>query len=126
MFESQHDYLLVDVYSFGGKPQREDDSLIGRVAHKLSTIFKFRHPTHYAVVQVRRRRGGRDVPGVAPPHPEVDEDAPVLSVVMVRDLGDKRFPAAMTTISVGLALRPVLLDCCTAATAVVAQVRSGA
>src|SRR5690606_33290697 len=53
LFDSSSDYLLLDVFSYGGKPQRSDDSLLGRAAHKLSTIVKFRHPVHYAVVQVR-------------------------------------------------------------------------
>ena len=125
VFENSSDYLLVDVYSFGGKPQREDDSLIGRAVHKLSTIINFRHPTHYAVVQVRPVVEVPDTPGVAPPTPEVDEDAPVLSVVMVRDLGDKRFPAAMTAISAG-ALFALFCWMLHRRDAVVAQVRSGA
>jgi hypothetical protein len=65
------------------------------------------------------------VPGVAPPTPEVDEDAPVLSVVMVRDLGDKRFPAAMTAISAG-SLFALFCWMLHRRDAVIAQVRSGA
>jgi hypothetical protein len=102
IFESSADYLVIDVFSFGGKPDRSDDSLLGRIAHKASTIIKFQHPTHYAVVQVRAVEEVTVEPGTAPPPPQFDEDAPVLSVVLVRDLGDRRFPAAMTTISSGL------------------------
>ena len=102
LFESSADYLVRDVFSVGGKPQRSDDSLLGRAAHKLSTILKFGHPTHYAVVQVQAVVAQDTVPGQAPAPPELDEDAPIISIVMVRDLGDRRFPAAMTTISSGL------------------------
>jgi hypothetical protein len=37
-------------------------------------------------------------PGEAPPTPEVNPDEPVISVVMLRDIGDRRFPAAMITL----------------------------
>jgi hypothetical protein len=125
VFEKSSDYLLVDVYSFGGKPQREDDGWLDRAVHKLSTIVNFRHPTHYAVVQVRPVVPVDTQPGQAPPIPEVDEDAPVLSIIMVRDLGDKRFPAAMTAVSsaVLFALFCWMLH---RRDAVIAQVRSGA
>lgn len=101
LFESSSEYLLRDVFSIGGKPQRSDDSMIGRVAHKLSTMIKFTHPPHYAVVQVQPVIHQETVPGEAPPPPVLDEDAPVISVVLVRNLGDKRFPAAMTTLICG-------------------------
>ena len=58
-------------------------------------MFNFQHPTHYAVVQVQPVVEVEAVPGEAPPPPVIDEDAPVISVVIVRNLGDKRFPAAM-------------------------------
>jgi hypothetical protein len=98
LFDSSSEYLLRDVFCFGGKPHRSDDSLLGRAAHKLSTMIRFQHPTHYAVVQIQPVVHVEAVPGEAPPPPELDEDAPVISVVMVRNLGDKRFPAAMTTL----------------------------
>ena len=43
----------------------------------------------------------------------------MISVIMVRDLGDKRFPAAMITFVFGVAVRPHLLDASTAATSCV-------
>ena len=42
------------------------------------------------------------VPGEPPPTPEADPDKPVVSVVMVRDLGDVRFPGAMLTLFAGI------------------------
>lgn len=102
LFESSGDYLLLDVFSFGGKPQRDGDGWFDRATHKLSTIVNFRHPVHYAVVQVQPVVAVEVAPGETPPIPVIDEDAPIISVVMVRDLGDRRFPAAMTTISCGL------------------------
>lgn len=101
LFETSSEYLVRDVFSIGGKPQRSDDSLVGRFVHKLSTMVKFTHPPHYAVVQIQPVEPVEAVPGEAPPPPELDEDAGVISVVLVRNLGDKRFPAAMTTIGCG-------------------------
>ena len=98
LFDTSSEYLVRDVFSFGGKPHRSDDSLIGRAAHKVSTMIRFQHPTHYAVVQIQPVVPTESVPGEAPPPPELDQEAPVISVVMVRNLGDKRFPAAMTTL----------------------------
>lgn len=125
VFENSSDYLLLDVYSFGGKPQREDDGLLDRAVHKLSSIANFRHPTHYAVVQIRPVVAVETVPGQAPSTPVIDEDAPVISVIMVRDLGDKRFPAAMTAVTSGI-LFALFCWMLHRRDAVIAQVRSGA
>jgi hypothetical protein len=42
------------------------------------------------------------VPGEPPPTPIADEEAPVISVVMIRDLGSRRLPAVGTTVFSGL------------------------
>ncbi len=102
-FSASSDYNVLDVYATGGKPHRDDDSMVGRVKHKLLSIWHWRHPTKYAVVQVQAVEPVEVEPGQAPPPPQVDESQPVLSVIMVRNLGDLRFPAAMTTLSCGLA-----------------------
>lgn len=99
LFESSSDYLLRDVFSFGGKPGLPDDpDRWDRIWTEIRNTANFQHPTHYAVVQIQPVVPVEVVPGEAPPPPELDEDAPVISVVMVRNLGDKRFPAAMTTL----------------------------
>lgn len=101
LFGATSDYILRDVFSFGGKPRLTDDSTWGRVTHKIETIVEFRHPTHYAVVQIQPVVPVEAVPGQAPATPVIDQDQPVISVVMVRDLGDKRFPAAVITVLSG-------------------------
>jgi hypothetical protein len=99
LFEASSDYLLRDVFSLGGKEGLpEDPNRWDRIWTELKNTVEFRHPTHYAVVQVQAVEPVEAVPGEAPPAPELDDDAPVISVVMVRDLGDKRFPAFMTTV----------------------------
>ncbi len=102
IFESSSDYVVRDAYSTGGKPSRDGDSMIDRIGHELSTWWHWRHPAHYAVVQIQAAVPQEAVPGEAPPSPRLDQSEPVLSVVLVRDLGDKRFPAAMVTIVFGI------------------------
>jgi hypothetical protein len=42
------------------------------------------------------------IPGQAPPTPQVDPSQPVISVVMIRSLGDVRFPGFMTFLISGI------------------------
>jgi hypothetical protein len=99
LFDSSSAYLLRDVFSFGGKPGLPDDpNRWDRIYTEVRNTVNFQHPTHYAVVQIQPVVPVEAVPGQAPPPPELDQDAPVISVVMVRNLGDKRFPAAMMTL----------------------------
>ena len=104
LFESTADYLVLDAFATGGKdPLPEDPDRWDRIYHEFeTTVLHPFHPTHYTVVQVRAVEHVEPVPGEAAPTPDIDEDAPIISVVMVRDLGDKRFPAFMITIVFGL------------------------
>ncbi|MGH9184013.1 MAG: hypothetical protein ACRDZ9_09460 [Acidimicrobiales bacterium] len=96
------DYVVRDTFSLGGKPQRDDNSMWGRVTYELSTWWHWSHPTHYAIVQVAPAVEQEAEPGEAAPPARIDESEPVLSVLLVRDLGDLRFPAAMVTIIFGV------------------------
>ena len=55
-----------------------------------------------AIVQVQPVIKQVAEPGQAPPLPKADESAPVVSVIMERNIGDRRFPGAMLTISSGI------------------------
>ena len=103
LFESSSDYLVLDAFAIGGKDGLpEDPDRWDRIRTELKSIFvQPLHPEHYTVVQVRAVEEVEPVPGQAAPTPEIDEDAPIISVVMVRDLGDKRFPAFMVTLVFG-------------------------
>lgn len=103
LFEATTDYLVQDAFSYGGKERLGDTSLLHRAGHKLHSIFvQPFHPTHYAVVQLRGVIPVEVEAGQTAPIPEIDPEAPLVSVVMVRDLGDKRFPAFMITLVFGL------------------------
>jgi hypothetical protein len=95
----------VFTYTFetGGKPQRESDSVIDRITNRISNTLRLNHPTHYAIVQLRPAVDpGEPVPGDPPPTPEADEDAQVISAVLVRDIGERRLPAALIVGGSGL------------------------
>ena len=99
-FEANSDYQVVDVFERGGKEG---------IARRLPGP----HPPHHAVVQVRPvvpvqtltdpdeecPAGVRCIAfGETPPRPQVDDSAPVYTVVMERDLGNRRYPPALITV----------------------------
>ncbi len=102
--DAAEDYVPVYAFERGGKEKLDDDpSRIDRIVHKLETTFwEVRHPPHYAIIQVQRVIDQEAEPGQPPPTPTADPSSPVVSVVMERNLGDARFPAAMLTISSGI------------------------
>lgn len=71
-------------------------------------FFAFFHRPHYAVVEVQPVIPQETEPGRAPPTPIVDESQPPVYVVMLRDLGTQRVPAALVTIGSGIILAVTL------------------
>ena len=72
-------------------------------------FFNFFHDPHYAVVQVQPTIKQATEPGKAPPPPRADPNQPPVYVVMIRDLGTRRRPAAIITLS-SAAIFAVLCD----------------
>ena len=101
---SAADYVTIYSFERGGKDDLpEDPSRLDRITHKLKTTFwQVQHPPRYAIIQVQPVVEQETVPGEAPPTPVADEDQPVVSVIMSRDLGDVRMPGAVLTILSGL------------------------
>lgn len=93
LFGGPTEYKKLDVFSYGGKPTREeecpDDGLVCRAVYRVRTVF-MTNPPNYAVVQVQAVIPQTPVAGEAPPVPQVDPNAPVVSVVMERELGTER------------------------------------
>ena len=97
--ENPADFLVLGAFEVGGKEGLPaDPSRWDRIRTQIVSAFTIKNPERYAVVQVQRVIEQEPEPGQAPPTPEVDPDEPVISVVMIRDIGDRRFPAAMITI----------------------------
>jgi hypothetical protein len=101
---SSDDY--VDLYSFerGGKEQlKANPSRIDRLEKKLKTTFwELKSPPHYAIVEVQPVSVQVAVPGQPPPLPKADTTKPVVSVIMERDLGQRRAPGFLLTVSSGI------------------------
>jgi len=79
------EYITVAVYDKGG----ERFPMIGSF-----DLFAFFHRPHYALVQVQPVVKQNTEPGRAPPTPVADTSQPPRFVLMERDLGNRRRPAA--------------------------------
>jgi hypothetical protein len=100
--EETTSYVHRYVLETGGKPQRDGDGVWDRITNKIGNTLRITSPAHYAIVQVQPATEQVVEPGEPPPPPEADPDAEIISFVMVRDLGERRLPAALLTIGSGL------------------------
>lgn len=112
-FDSQAEFRFLDAFRTGGKPRiadinRDNDLLCTFCTDNLERGWlwvrnsaRITHPTEYAVVQLQAiDQADLITPeGQAPPFPELDESQPIVSVIMVRELGNLRFPPAVITIA---------------------------
>jgi len=101
--ESATDYVTVYSFETGGKEDLPDNpSRWDRITNKVKTALTFKHPPRYAIVQVQPVVEQEPKPGAAPPTPIPDEEQPVVSVIMSRDLGSRRMPGAVLTVVSGV------------------------
>lgn len=82
-------YIPVNVLSKGGETYPE-------------WFFNLFHKPHYAVAQVRPAMRVPTEPGRAPSTPTADTSAPLYTVLLERDLGYLRLPAAAITVGSGI------------------------
>jgi hypothetical protein len=80
-FEADTDYVVLDAYDKGGRTHSFFDKNI-----------PWSHPPHYALVQVEEVKHVVVPFGETPPKATADPTKPIISVVMERDLGDRRLP----------------------------------
>ena len=92
------DYLYLYAFDTGGKPERKSDSAWDRFTNEVTNSLRITSPPHYAIVQLQPTLDQEAEPGQPPPTPEANESASVISVVLVRDLGERRLPAALVTV----------------------------
>jgi hypothetical protein len=87
LFESEEEFEVLDAYTTGGKKK-----------NFFNNWFPGPHPPKHTIIQVQPVV---PLPEDAEPgtQAEVDESAPVSSVVMVRDLGKKRLPAVLISMA---------------------------
>jgi hypothetical protein len=107
-FEGVDEFKFLDAFRIGGKPRIDRDvdltctfctDNLRRGWLWISNSARITNPPEYAVVQLRAIDEAALIvqEGQAPPFPTVNEDEPIISVVMIRDLGNLRFPPAMIT-----------------------------
>ncbi len=98
-FTAQDNFKLLDAYTIGGKRGLPDDpDRLDRIWTQIRTALTITHPTRYGVVQVQEVVFQLLIPGQPPPRPIVDESKPVISVIMIRDLGNLRLKPALVTL----------------------------
>lgn len=102
IFAAPADYIVVNSFVTGGKSGRTDDSIVGRVIYKFTSTFEFGNENLYAAVQLQPVIPQEAGPGEAPPLPVANPEAPVYTVILERDRGDKRLPAFVFTVASGL------------------------
>ena len=90
-FVSTSDFKILDAFTYGGKPELNDNpNRWDRISLWVTNTARITHPTRYAVVQLQRVVDQPSIPGMAPPRPVIDQEEPVVSTIMVRDLGTRR------------------------------------
>lgn len=100
-FAGQTEFRILDGFASGGKEGLpEDPSRWDRISTQVTSALTIKHPTGYALIQVRAvtEESLDNLPGTAPQRPVEDESEPIISIVMIRDLGNLRQLPAMVTI----------------------------
>lgn len=102
IFADTTKYKVLEAYDIGGKqdafPLPSRPLWYQRVFNRIETTIHISQPEHYSIVQVQAVIPQETEPGKAPPTPKFDTSAPVISVIMIRDDGNLRFPSAVFTI----------------------------
>lgn len=102
VFDSASEYVVRESFITGGKSRRTDDSILGRVVYKATSVFEVTNDPFLAAVQIQAVIPQETRPGQAPPLPVPDPDAPVYTVILERDRGSLRLPALLFTGASGL------------------------
>jgi len=95
------DFKLLDAYTIGGKRGLPDDpDRLDRIWTQIRTAIQITHPTRYGIVQVQEATAASLTltPGEPPPRLVADHSKPVISVIMIRDLGNKRLRPALVAV----------------------------
>lgn len=92
-------FKVLNSFDIGGKVRLNDNPNRGdRIVREIRTATQIFSPPHYVVVQMQAVVPQSAAPGEAPPRPRLDPDSPVISVIMERDLGNKRLYPFLTAL----------------------------
>lgn len=100
-FTTQNEFKILDAFTIGGKRGLPaDPSRWDRIETQIRTALTLQHPTRYGIVQMQAvtPESIDNLPGRAPKRPVADPDEPVVSVVMIRNLGNLRLVPALVTL----------------------------
>lgn len=105
---SSADYVVRDVFFYGGKSAGEPETVKGernlleKAWRRVETTLQVKNPPLYAAITLQKTKEVVVAPGEAPPPPQVDENAQTVTVVLLRNLGNKRLIPALFTIFNGI------------------------
>lgn len=99
--EGAADYIVDDAWERGG----EAKGPFGVLNVRPFNVF---HEPHHAALRVQPTIDQEVVPGEAPPEPEIDESAEPYTVLLVRDLGNRRLPVFLFALGSGILFAIVL------------------
>ncbi len=100
-FTTQNEFKLLDAFTIGGKGGLPaDPSRWDRIFTQVRSALTLTHPTRYGIVQMQAvlPESIDNLPGQIPKRPVVDASEPVVSVVMIRNLGNLRLLPALVTL----------------------------
>jgi hypothetical protein len=98
-FSDASAFKVLNTFDLGGKVRLNENPNRGdRIVRKLRTATQIFSPPHYVAVQLQAVVPQTAAPGEAPPRPVVDADSPVITVIMERDLGNKRLYPFLTAL----------------------------
>ena len=98
-FADASGFKVLNTFDLGGKVRLNENPNRGdRIVRKLRTATQIFSPPHYVAVQLQAVVPQAAAPGEAPPRPVVDADSPVITVIMERDLGNKRLYPFLTAL----------------------------
>lgn len=100
---SSSSYIVRDVFFHGGKEPCTpitERSIWARAWHRVATTFEVKNPKLYGVVTLVKAKDLPTIPGETPPAPEAEEGTSTVSMIMLRNLGNRRFiPFVFTVIN---------------------------
>ncbi|MCX6524284.1 MAG: hypothetical protein NTX58_05885 [Actinobacteria bacterium] len=101
-------YTVKDVFFYGGKTAAEPETVKGersifqRALHRIETTLQVKNPTLYAAITIQKNAEVVVAPGEAPPPAEIDTTASTITVILERNLGNKRVIPALFALFSGI------------------------
>ncbi len=105
---SSSDYTVKDVFFYGGKDSMEPEAVAGekglfeRAWDRVRSVFQVKNPTLYSAITLQKNVEVTVGVGEAPPPAQIDENASTVTVVLERNLGNRRAIPALFTLFTGV------------------------